>query len=668
MGGRRHIQHNRFNAKLGGMTKLGCMVSGLLTLSVFLMPVVSHAQDGEPPSPVFPQTTSAQSVDQQADDKPKPLRAGPWIPPEMLEAFEKEMRAQRLRQQQQGADNSAVQIDRLDDLTDMTSMATVPVGLYPSSSVGLGQDIWINTDPVIISTIFSKIPQSSTSVALNRWLEHLRLAEFNLPDDVSRRAYFFERMAQLRAVGDVENMSQFLSGAQAIPALADDPRLLWWQMEIDLYHNDVPAACDKVVTYQNGLGFASPDKQWLPVLALCAAVQANRLTAEEFSNRLLETDASSNQQPEQQVAKQAFVSLVMELLSRAEGAAPNQERMPLDGINADPVSYSILRLLSEPIAPTFVVKADLLTKRMLLRSSMLADNDRLSLAHNLFTQGVISTTMMQDFYQVFGELALRDGYDGLNQPPDFMAGDHWTYTPLYYRLTRPNDEALPERMALMNKVWDHRDGGAHSLMPITAFADYVRQMPLSRDHIKAVRSYVRVALLVGDDDLARNWYLLANQLAQMGNGDAVNAVVDLWPLMLASGAQEGALFADHILNMWQRSLDNDPNKIKKISGLYAMLEALGYPMAETRWLDILDVDVSVQGRTPSIGLWRRLMLASAGGRQGEVLSIALAAMNEAGPEGMDASAMSAIVHGLKNVGLENVARQFAYEYLLTLGL
>lgn len=660
MGGNNHIVQLAVRAKNCLVGSAGFKPSSLaLAISLvtgFSLPLSAHA--------VAQQMTTApsaeQSANQQADDRPKPLRAGPWIPPEMLEAFEKEVRAQRLRQLQQEQQNDQVRIDRLDDLSGQALERQVPVGLYPSSTVGLAEDIWLNTDPLIITTIFSKIPQSSTSVVLNRWLEHLRLAEFDLADDVSRRAYFFERMAQLRGVGDVESMSKFISQAETISELMDDPRLLWWQMEIDLYHNDVPAACDTVGRYQSSLFTAPAEPQWYPILALCAAVNANRLMVEEYGQRLLEQDPT----------QQSFVALMMELLIRAEGGVPSQERLDLSGLKSDPISYSALRLLSEPIAPVFVLNADLLTKRMLLRSSMLADNDRLNLAYNLYANGVISTSMIQDFYQVFGEMALRDGYDGINQAPVFMAGDHWQYAPLYYRLTRLNEETSEQRIQLINQIWSHEgdENSPHSLMPITAFADYVRQIPISRDHIAAVRSYVRIALLVGDDDLARDWYLLANQMAQLGNGSAVKAVVDLWPLMLASGAQEGAMFADHILNMWQQGLKEDPKRLEKMSGLYAMLEALGYPMAEKRWLDILDDDVSVQGRTPSIGLWRRLMIASAHQRQGEVLSIALAALNESGPEGMDASAMSAIVHGLKNVGLEKIARQFAYEYLLTLGL
>lgn len=604
---------------------------------------------------------------QQADDKPIVLRPGPWVPPEMLKAFEEELRL--LRQQQMDAEQQAKERAEKQDLSLLKDEEEQPLrlGLYGAADIGLNPSLWLNTSDDIIRNILSKLPETSYSVSMNRWLGHLRKAEFSLPEGQSRLDYFLDSLTQLHRLGDVEAVAQMIA---AIPpfdaALKDRPEVLWILFEQDLYYGDVPAACEKVARYQELYLDAEHSQNWTQAMMFCAAVAGNREAAAGYAELIDRSDPSNAQ----------LVDMMVELIAVAEGTAKKDTGAVPKQLAPSPLSYRLLGLLDKPVSAEFIFKANYLTKRMLMTSSAVSNGNRYELARALYMSGVISTTIMADFYSVFGELAVADK---VRNGQDVDAGN-LSFAEIYYRLnralSRPESvgsldtaevDSLAARLLAVKDVVPGTD--IVSTMPLAVFKPLFKSITPGPDHMAAVPVMVRSLLLENDLDTARLWYAIANNEAQKGNGDAVQAIIRLWPLMLVTGAQQDIVYADQILTLWQRQLGGDDAlRLKKLSGLYAMLEALGYPVSNQHWLDVLDVDVSVQGRTPSIGVWRRLMIAAASAKQGETLALALTAMGKEGPQGMDASAMSAIIHGLKQVGLESIARQFAYEYLLTLGL
>ncbi len=95
-----------------------------------------------------------------------------------------------------------------------------------------------------------------------------------------------------------------------------------------------------------------------------------------------------------------------------------------------------------------------------------------------------------------------------------------------------------------------------------------------------------------------------------------------------------------------------------------LLEGLGVQMPQAVWDALLAVGDLPGGAVPPIAVMRQLKRASEGGRVGETVLLALAALNQAGPAGTHPQSLGAIVAALKRVGLDRDARRLSVEALM----
>jgi hypothetical protein len=82
------------------------------------------------------------------------------------------------------------------------------------------------------------------------------------------------------------------------------------------------------------------------------------------------------------------------------------------------------------------------------------------------------------------------------------------------------------------------------------------------------------------------------------------------------------------------------------------------------WDPLLQGPLTVTGYLPSPALSRALAAAAADKRVGETVLLALLALGDVGPAGVDPSTLHAVIRALREIGLSTDARLIAIEAAL----
>ena len=102
--------------------------------------------------------------------------------------------------------------------------------------------------------------------------------------------------------------------------------------------------------------------------------------------------------------------------------------------------------------------------------------------------------------------------------------------------------------------------------------------------------------------------------------------------------------------------------------LYTLLEALDEPVAEAEWEPLLDGPQYESVKLPAPALLHALGMASASKRVGETVLLALLCLGDDGPARASPLVLSAVISGLRQIGLEKEARSLALEAAIGAGI
>ena len=422
-------------------------------------------------------------------------------------------------------------------------------------------------------------------------------------------------------------------GAEAIARITNDRRLA---------ELDYAAVCERI------LGKAGPgDGYWRRVRILCQAhgglIEAATLGLE----LLLETAAEPDQ---------VFDDAIYATAGLAEPE--------VDG-RAAPTALRVAawRLAQLPIPAEAVAKAspDLLSAMAGARES--PPGARLMAAERAEATGALSIESLRDLYR---EMAFSDEEraDALAQVEALEPSLGRSL--MLQAIEAQTSPALRAELLAAGLFLAEAQGGYGTAA--RAFADAVRSVPSTPEHVWFSAAAGRALFAAGDRDGAAAWYALASREAPR-DAEAAQAAVRLWPLMLLSGEEIHLKTAPFEVWLALRAEEGERAvALVRANWLVILADALGGRIDPEVWDRLLAEGRPMPAQAPAPALVRNLRMAAEGGQFGETVLMALLVLGDGGPAAAGLAAVGPAVSGLAAAGLLAEARAIALEAALAAGL
>ena len=501
-------------------------------------------------------------------------------------------------------------------------------------------DIWAGSRRARIESLLPRLPVAAPSLAMRRLALSLLTSPAVPPAGQGEAgALALARVELLTAMGARDAAIALLQaggppgGAESIARITNDR----WLAELDY-----AAACERI------LGRAGPgDGYWRRVRILCQAHAGLIEAATLGLELLLETDAAPDQ---------VFDDAIYAMAGLAEPV--------VDG-RAAPSALRVAawRLAQLPIPVEAVAKAppDLLLAIAGARES--PPGARLMAAERAEATGALSIESLRDLYR---EMAFS-----AEERADALAQVEALEPPLGRSLMLQAIEAqtapaLRAELLAAALFMAEAQGGYGTAA--RAFADAVRTVPSTPEHVWFSGAAGRALFAAGDREGAAAWYALASQEAPR-DAEAAHAAVRLWPLMLLRGEEIHLKTAPFEVWLALRAEEGERAvALVRANWLVILVDALGGRIDPEVWDRLLAEGRPMPAQAPAPALAHGLGMAAEEGQFGETVLMALLMLGDGGPAAAGLAAVGPAVSSLAAAGLRDEARALALEAALAAGL
>lgn len=330
----------------------------------------------------------------------------------------------------------------------------------------------------------------------------------------------------------------------------------------------------------------------------------------------------------------------------------------------DPMTYSLLSVLERPIDAGMFVDAPALVLYALSGNVNVQKDDRLMAAAQSYAKASFPVNKIIPLY---GNLNFTDDEYAnavvIARADETIMGDVLLYQSAAKQI---NDLQKAETLkAIWERAASHRDLPRAALLN----ARTVRSLEPAQDLLFHAHHITRALMLAGEGGKALQWYNFVRTAAFNGHADATRALVDIWPMMIVSDQNGDTPWSKEILDLWwngQMVLSPEVRK-EKASLFYSVAEALGFTVPEPMWQELVGSLAQENSHPIPVAIWRNLIAAVAGKKQGETILLCLLAGDVSGGSNLDPTGASALIRALRSVGLDREARGLALEILANNG-
>lgn len=643
-------------------------VTGIILLGI--APLMAGQQQAEP------ETTPGK----QASELPRSIlfpagEPGPYIPPkEQAEDVSQDNEAVDVVDR--GQEGDFIRPDFMEvEMLELVEPVAAEMGLLNEKDGGFPRTLWRGSDRVRIEQLLSALSIPTRSPVMEDLTKRLLLSAVAVPaaegvkfEDDARSE---EREPQERILPETASkpgLSRFLSlriqkisETGDLKTLASFLRLLPRESyagsreisDLMLMAGDISSACGltrQALDDEKELG--QVDQYWLKLLAYCQAMEGNTEGAILTTELLMEQGSMDF----------IFYDLINKLSQ--DGDAHETTQVFSSGLGQlDPMTYSLLSVLEQPIDAQMFTDAPALVLYALSGNANVQKEDRLRAAAQSYSRSTFPVNRMIPLYSnlSFSE----DEYDNaivIARVDDSMMGDVLLYQSAAKQIS---DQKKAETLyAIWNRAAARRDLPRAALLN----ARTVRSLTPAEDLLLHAHHITRALMLAGNDRAARAWYSFVRSAAFAGHVDATRALVDIWPMMVVSDQDNDIPWSKEILDLWwngQMVLSPERRK-EKASLFYAIAEALGHVVPEPMWQELIGPLSQENSHPIPVAIWRNLIRAVAEKRQGETVLLSLLAA-EGGVSNLDPTGASAVIRALRSAGLDREAHELALEILANNG-
>lgn len=519
--------------------------------------------------------------------------------------------------------------------TSLEVLDTASVGLIDSNEGGLGVALWRGSKRALIEKLLARLPAKSRSASARELAMRLLSTRAQAPQGESNGPDMLtSRVARLVELGAVEAASRL---ANQVPLDRAGEALSRSAVEALFLQNDNSGACQRV----RDIARRSDDSYWQRAFAFCLLLSDEGARADIIVDVLAERGDEGA----------PLFSELVETLNGGEAAVV--ESLP------DPTGLDLAMMrAANARPPADVLGSDRPAVLRSVAASPSAELDlRLAAGERALVYGAVDADRLNELYAEvqWDDAALAD--------PAKAAEGAWGPRGRALLLLSAAAADGPEAKArtLSHGFELARENGGYDVVA-AASAPVLAALPQDPALAWFAPDAVSALLTAGHVEQARAWLGLAESKAEPGTV-AGEASSRLWALGLLAAPDTAAAVDETALAAWRQSAYGDDAETAREAEVVALslLEALGAEPSPGRWADLLAEGTPPRVAAPDIAWGRALQEASAAGRVGETILIALLGLNGANGATPGAAAMRLVIESLTRVGLDSEARSLALE-------
>jgi len=502
-------------------------------------------------------------------------------------------------------------------------------------------------------------------------------SEINASPDSQALAKFLSlRIEKISETGNLKTLTAFL---KLLPpeSYAGSRKI----SDLMLISGNISSAC---LLASQAMNKAKTDYYWLKLTAYCQVMEGKPQEAALTVESLIDQ------------GKTDFI--FFDLINKLSQKNQDKQAKPIysSGLSQlDPMTYSLLTVLDQPIEPRMFANAPPLILYALSGNANVQKHDRLMVAARSYRAATFPVAKLIPIYNSIN--FSEDEYDdaiAIARTDKTVMGDVLLYQSAAKQI---NDV---KKAAILKEIWDRalrtRDLPRAALLN----AHTVQSLEPADNLLFYADQVIRALILAGNDRKAWQWYKFVRTAAYGGNADATSDLVNIWPMMVLSGQNKDIPWSRKILNLWwdgQMFLPAEQRR-KKATLFYSVAEALGFVVPEPLWQKLVSrqgpqkilqqisqqtsqqvppqapqqIPAAARSRQQNmehpipVAIWRSLIKSVAEKKSGETILLCLLASDN-DVSTLDATGVSAVIRALRSVGLETAAHKFALEILANNG-
>lgn len=527
--------------------------------------------------------------------------------------------------------------------TALSDLDTAAVGLIDSSEGGLGISIWRGSKRGLIEKLISRLPTRTRSVAARKLAIRLLATRAEAPQGASSGPDLLtSRVSRMVELGEVDAASRL---ADQISVERTGESLARSAVEALFLQNDNAGACQRVRDF----ALRSAEPYWQRAFAFCLLLSGDGARADMIVDVLAERGEDD-------------AGLFSELIETLNGGEPAAVESLSDPAGLD---LAMMRAANIPL-PADVLSSD---RPAILRTvvrSPNADLDlRLEAGERAFLYGAIGADGLGELYA-----AVEWSEAELNDPVSTAEGRWGSRSrALLLRAAAAAEGPSMKALILSRAFGLAREKGGRDIVA-GASAPVLKSIPPDPALAWFAPEAVSALLATGHVEEARAWLGMTGGGTETGPQTS-KTVARLWALrLLAAPEIESATVDEQALRIWRdAAYGNDTEAARRATVLaFTLLEAMGVEPGAGRWGELLAEGPPARVPAPNVAWTRALDEASADGRVGETVLIALLGLAGSNADPPGPAAIRKAVESLRQIGLDSEARALALETAVAHGL
>ena len=501
------------------------------------------------------------------------------------------------------------------------------VGLIDAAKGGFAPDLWRGSRAATVLALLPLLPAASPSPTMQGLERRLLLSTATPPAGANGLLGLrLERLAAMGRLADAVELAK-LAGSRF-----EDPALSLARIDAALLGGDNDAACGEAKAEQDRRASPALTK----VVAFCAVVQGDKRAAAVTGGLLRE----------QGVQDDAFYQLLDQLTGERKPAKLASLK------HAMPLHLAMLKQANQAIPEDTAREASPAVLRAIAAAPNVSPELKLEAAERAEAVGVLTPVELTEAYK---EAKFTPEERAQALKPDAKRSSARTQALLFQAADLEMDAGKREEIARRALAQARADGRfAAAARAWSGVLSSLRPAPAGAGDI------ARALIAAGEINAARGW---------MEVDRATQA--ELWPLTVIADGRAQAWTAQRFAE-WSKANEaraGTPDvKAQRAQLLLAMLEAVGYQVAESDWDAALIGPPRTAAEVPQVALWHTLRQAGLDRKPGESVLTALVALGDAGPARAHPAVMAAAVDALRLARFDANARALALEALIGQGL
>jgi len=527
------------------------------------------------------------------------------------------------------------------------------IGLLSAAQGGFGNGMWQGMSSELAATLVEKLAVPNSSLQMSDLYRRLLLSMAAMPDTKAGADRLLDaRFDHIRQAGWLDDAATLFA---RLPANALTPARQKYGAELNLLRGQEADACAAADRQKED---ASPDSFWTKLDIYCR-LRANDLDRAELGAALLEDQGEDD-------------ALFFTLFAALAGDAVDISKI------AEPLTALHLAMLRKldtkfPVGAARISGLD-------IKKAMMQNKDRLGLALSPVAKMLAAANSLDvaAFNENVDQKRLADtaitspaqiaeGAADTAQDASLGAKDFLTQL-VELRAAVSNEE----KAVRLSALWDAARQNGDLFAVSTLTLPELEALPVGGYGAEFNYEAVKMLLLHQRVPKALQWERAARRAASQGTAEerlaARSGIARLDMYVLLSGAKGIAKWNRTSFPNWVKILANDPEQGPKAAFLLSVMEVFGYSVSEENWDSLLYMDQPLAKTMSNHALENNLVMAAVQKFTGKTVALALLALGNDGPDKVSLTTLRAVTSALKAVGLEQEARQLAFEVAILKGL